>query len=135
MQPPEKHDAADGRPDGPKPRLRFPKAARLALSAEFARVRDEGRSVHGRLMLIGILDTRAPGTTRTGIVTSRKIGGAVIRNRVRRRLREIVRNARPALRAGLWLVLVAKPGAAKVASGALAAEWTQLATKARIFQP
>jgi ribonuclease P protein component len=85
-------------------------------------------------MLLGVLDSGEGGTTRTGIITSRRIGTAVVRNRVRRRLREIVRHARPQMRDGLWLVIVAKPLAARSDYEALREEWTQLARRGGIFK-
>jgi ribonuclease P protein component len=45
--------------------------------------------------------------TRTGLVTSKKVGGAVERNRVRRRLREILRQTD--LRPGMDIVFIARP--------------------------
>jgi ribonuclease P protein component len=106
----------------------------LARTAEFARVREQGRPFHGRTMLLGVLETGDAGATRTGIVTSRRIGTAVVRNRVRRRLREIVRHARPELREGLWLVIVAKPLAARADYDVLRDEWTQLAQRGGLFR-
>jgi ribonuclease P protein component len=85
-------------------------------------------------MLLGVLEADQEGTTRTGIVTSRRIGTAVVRNRVRRRLRELVRHARPAMREGLWLVLVAKPPAARATFAMLREEWTQLARRGGILR-
>jgi ribonuclease P protein component len=114
--------------------LRFPKAARLALAAEFASVRASGRSVHGRLMLLGILKKDDASPARVGIVTSRKVGSAVVRNRVRRRLRELVRHARPAMNSGAWIVIVAKSASAKASHAALAGEWAILGKKAGIFR-
>jgi len=96
-------------------------------------VREKGRPVHGRAMLLGVLEA-GDGATRTGIVTSRRVGTAVVRNRVRRRLREIVRHARPDLREGLWLVIVAKSLAARLPFEALREEWTQLARRGGILR-
>ena len=47
-------------------------------------------------------------------VKSRRVGGAVLRNRVRRRLREIIRATRPQLRPGCSIVLVARRAATTV---------------------
>jgi ribonuclease P protein component len=107
---------------------------RLARTSEFSRVKEKGRPFHGRAMLLGVLEAKPEGATRTGIVTSRRIGKAVVRNRVRRRLREIVRQARPVLRDGLWLVLVAKPPAARATYAMLREEWAQLARRGGILR-
>jgi ribonuclease P protein component len=103
-------------------------------TAEFARVREKGKPMHGRTMLLGVLEAGDTEATRTGIVTSRRIGTAVVRNRVRRRLREIVRHARSGLRDGLWLVIVAKPPAARAPFDELRAEWQQLAQRGGILR-
>ena len=135
-------DATTGKPEGRnplpsggrKPRLRFPKAARLTQTAEFARVRTEGRPVHGKMMVLGVLKGCGDADGRVGIVTSKRVGNAVIRNRVRRRLRELFRAMRPRLIPGLWLVVVAKSPAAKASLAVLGEEFSQLAQRGRILR-
>ena len=68
-----------------------------------------------------------------GIVTSRRVGGAVHRNRVRRRLREIVRQAQREIVHGVWLVLIARPAAALAEFSALREDWTRLARRSSIL--
>jgi ribonuclease P protein component len=116
------------------PRLRFPKKARLAESSEFAKVRTEGKAQHGKHMLLGVLGGIGDTPTRVGFVTSRKVGGAVTRNLIRRRLREIVRIVRPELKPGFWIVIVAKPNSAKATLSKLREEWMTLAKRAGIFR-
>ena len=63
---------------------------RLRKRAEFLAVR-RGEKRRGRLFLLEVLargDTAAP---RVGFTVTRKVGNAVVRNRIRRRLREAVR--------------------------------------------
>lgn len=58
-------------------------------------------------------DLEAP-VVRVGFTVSRKVGNAVVRNRVRRRLREVARQIIPGqARAGLDYVLVGRQGALK----------------------
>lgn len=52
-------------------------------------------------------------SSRFGFSVSKRVGGAVLRNRVRRRLREIVRLRRPALAPGWDVVLIARPPVAQ----------------------
>jgi ribonuclease P protein component len=112
---------------GPKPsRLRFPASRRLRLNREFVRVRTKGRTVRGRLLLLGVLEVAEESAFRVGFVTSKRVGGAVLRNRVRRRLREIVRRHQHDVRDGVWLVVVARPAAAGANSAELEAEWWTL---------
>lgn len=119
---------------GRKPRLRFPKAVRLTQSAEFARVRIEGRPVHGKMLVLGVLKGCGDADGRVGIVTSKRVGGAVIRNRVRRLLREVFRAMRPRLIPGLWLVIVAKSPSATASLAMLDEECSQLARRGKILR-
>jgi ribonuclease P protein component len=57
----------------------------------------------------------------------------VLRNRVRRRLREIVRRDQHGLRKGIWLVVIARPGAAEADCAALKKEWRRLARRAEVL--
>lgn len=115
------------------PPLRFPKSARLSHASEFARLKREGRSLHGKLMVLSLLKAEPDTETRIGIITSRRVGGAVSRNRVRRRLREVVRATRPHLARGFWLVLIARQSAALASFEALRAEWQSLAVRGSLL--
>jgi len=48
-------------------------------------------------------------TTRIGLSTGRKLGGAVVRNRVRRRLREVLRAMAPSFQPGWDVLIIARP--------------------------
>ena len=85
-------------------------------------------------MLLGVLKAQGSENARVGIVTSRRVGTAVVRNRVRRRLREVVRGARPDLSDGLWMVIIAKTASAEAPFAELQKEWNQLARKAGCFR-
>ena len=95
----------------------------------------EGTSFHGKFFVLSVLKNAPTPEVRVGFITSRRVGGAVARNRVRRRLREIVRAARPHIHAGTWLTLIARQAAAQASSGILAAEWQQLARRSSILVP
>lgn len=107
--------------------LTFPKSVRLSRSSEFLRVKTEGRSYAGRFMILGVL--KGAGSNRVGIITSRKVGGAVVRNRVRRRMREVLRLNRALWASDSWLVLVARRAAADASFAELQAEWLKLARR------
>ena len=86
--------------------------------------------------MLGVLTDAPPngaGPARIGFITSKQVGGAVVRNAVRRRLREAVRVTRPRLRAGCWLVLVARHTAARASAAELAQEWLRLGRRASIL--
>lgn len=72
--------------------------------------------------------------SRVGLITSRRLGNAVVRNRVRRRLRELARTTRPQLQADCWLVLIGKRGASTAAFDSVREEWLRLARRASILK-
>ena len=93
--------------ESPK-RLRLNRASRLAQSRDFARVRQQGqRLVLGCLIANWnkLPDGAAP---KLGVVTSKKIGGAVQRSRARRLLRESFRQHQHEFAQPVELVLVAR---------------------------
>ena len=98
-------------------------------------MRGEGASIHGKFMLLSVLPPAASGAARIGIITSRRVGGAVERNRVRRRLREIVRAELAHLLPGAWLVIVARQRAGGAEFAELREEWLRLARRAEILSP
>jgi ribonuclease P protein component len=96
----------------PSLRLGFPRSSRLKQRSDFARARAEGlRLVCG--CLIANVASRPPDlASRLGVVTSRKIGGAVQRSRARRLLRESFRLHQGELARPVDLVLIARPSIA-----------------------
>jgi len=117
----------------PTKRFTFPKSRRLTQSAEFAQVKKNGRVYRGRSVLLSIL--RANGATRfrAGFITSRALGSAVARNRVRRRLREIVRKHQCEIVDGTWIVTIARANAVGATYQELEVEWLRLAKRASIL--
>jgi len=104
--------------------LSFAAADRLHRSAEFLRLQRDGvrfQSPHFALYA-GSLDD-APGRSRLGVTVSRRIGNSVVRNRVKRRVREIFRQViRAGLPAGTSIVVIARGGADTLESAAIGDE-------------
>ena len=115
-------------------RLRLPKSRRLTLDSEYRRVRTEGSSVHGGTLTLGVLKNAEPiAAVRAGFITSRRGGTAVVRNRTRRRLREIFRKHQHEISGGVWIVTIASAQAARETSQELEDEWLRLARRASIL--
>ncbi len=114
-------------------RLRFPKSTRLTRAGEFSKLKREVVSFHGKLFVLSVLKSAPDAATRIGFITSRRVGGAVQRNLVRRRLREIVRASLGELCEGVWLVLIARQSAACASFQALREEWRILAKRGALF--
>jgi ribonuclease P protein component len=74
----------------------FPRAARLLKHSDFDRVYKQGRRHFSSHMTVFYL-RQAAGGARVGFTVGRVLGGAVERNRIKRRLREAVRLRRGAL--------------------------------------
>ena len=96
-----------GRP-GARPR---PGRARLSRSADFDRVFRHGRSHAGRALVLYVFPRQSEAAPRLGLSVSRKVGGAVERNRVKRMLREAFQDEGCRLPAGTDAVVVARPEA------------------------
>jgi ribonuclease P protein component len=88
---------------------------RLSRSAEFERVYRQGRSSANRHLVLYVFPNPATERPRLGLSVSRKVGGAVERNRVKRLLREAFARAEDALEPGQDVVLVARPSASELA--------------------
>ena len=120
-------------PDEKRERYRFPRASRLSRAAEFKLVKQAGKAWTGRHLVLGVLTQEDATRARVGIVTTRKVGMAVVRNRIRRRIREVFRLHQFDLISGVWLVTIARPSAARASFQELERDWLRLAERASIL--
>jgi ribonuclease P protein component len=112
--------------------LHFPKSARLTRAGEFQKLKRKGVSFRGNFMVLSVL-AMPESVFRIGIITSRRVGNAVTRNRVRRRLREIVRTDRAVAGSGYWCVLIVRQRATTATFAQLRDEWRFLARRAGLL--
>lgn len=85
---------------------------RLRRTADFDRLRREGKRFSHRMLSASVLPNELP-HNRYGLVVSSRVGKAVQRNRLRRQLREAIRSVQKDLQAGYDVVLVARPALAR----------------------
>lgn len=98
-------------------------AERLKRRVEFQAVFDEGRRTHGRFMTILLRPNRLD-RARLGIVASRKLGGAVQRNRAKRRIRHLFRTHKSDIAMdGQDVVIIPRRELLDAAFSALAADY------------
>ncbi len=102
----------------------YPKATRLRRRAEFLGVQREGRRRHTPHLVIirQLADGRS---SRLGVTVSKRVGNAVVRNRVKRLLREVFRVRRAHIWPALDLVVIAKPGAKDMSYAQASAEFAK----------
>ena len=98
---------------------------RLTDSPEFERVYRQGTAYRGRLFSVHAFPNEH-GTPRLGLSISRKVGNAVTRNAVRRRLREVFYSCISELSGNLDLVVSARPAAAEATFEELREEFSKL---------
>lgn len=109
----------------------MPPLPTLRRRADFDAVMRSGTARSHRILVLRWRHTdRAE--TRVGLSAPRSIGGAVVRNRVRRRLREIVRERLADIGAGYDLLLIARPDAANASFAELRSAWATLLERAGI---
>ena len=91
----------------------FPRAARLLKHADFERVYKQGRRHFSSHMTVFYL-RQLEGNARVGFTVGRVLGGAIERNRIKRRLRETVRQRRAILTGPVDVVINPKKSVLKV---------------------
>ena len=101
---------------------RFRPEERIRRRPEFLRIYEKGSRIHGRLLTLFLLPT-SQSVSRLGIAATRKLGGAVERNRAKRLIREVFR--RNKIAPGFDVVVVPKRELLDATLTALEAEYVQ----------
>ncbi len=120
----------------PPPSERLLSQHRLRKGADYATVRELGTAFRGRACLL-LAYARSGEISRVGFIASKRgVGGAVQRNRARRRLREIVRRRWPRMpHEGFLLVFIASRATLTTAHQQLASEVESLLAHAGALKP
>ena len=96
-----------------------PRLAMLSRPEDFAALQGQG-SVRSNTLLVVRVRRNDLEETRFGFSTGRKLGGAVVRNRVRRRIREALRVMAPSFQPGWDVLIIARPAIVEADHDALA---------------
>jgi ribonuclease P protein component len=112
----------------------LPKRYRLCHTRDFVRVRRMGLSTSSPLAALHLLPTGGS-DIRVGFTASKRVGKAVVRNRVKRRLREAVRRRLSHVRPGQDLVFVARPPSAEASYRQIEESVDFLLRKSRAIRP
>src|SRR6516225_1970811 len=107
----------------------FPKSKRLLRHADFQRVYEVGRRQFTGNMTVFFLrrtisadETASAGSLRVGFTVGKALGGAVERNRLKRRMREAVRTSWPQLEAPVDVVIHPRKSVLEMSFGDVASE-------------
>ncbi len=95
-------------------------------------MRENGIAQHSKLLVLSVLKPAPDAELRIGLITSKRTGSAVERNKIRRRLREIFRLHQHQLVANAWIVTIARVPARQATYQRLESDWLQLARRASI---
>lgn len=118
----------------PPVRLRFGRDSRIKQGRDFARVRREGQRLTLGCLIANWQVLPQGSKSRLGVVTSGKLGAAVLRNRARRLLRECFRVHQHDFRTPLDLVLIARPSIHGKAFGEVEKDFLLTLRKAKLMR-
>jgi ribonuclease P protein component len=105
-------------------RQKLPRRWRVRNRREYVSLQQQGRR-RSTPHFVVVSRPRPEGVTRLGITVSRRVGGAVMRNRVKRRVREWFRRRRHLISPPQDVIIIARPGAAELSYAELTAELTK----------
>ncbi len=105
----------------------LPPGERIRRRPEFLLAYEHGYKQHGRFMTVFVRRSGLP-TSRVGVSATRKIGSAVVRNKAKRRARELYRRTK--LEAGLDLVIIPRREFAGAPFDRLAADYQTVVRRA-----
>lgn len=115
--------------------MKLPRSRRITNRSDFQRIRAQGKSLQGRFLVLGYLaDENLTEPFRLGLITTKRLGPAVVRNRVRRRLRAILQRTGERVTEPHWIVLIARSAAATATSEQLEKEWKWLLHRAPLLK-
>jgi len=110
----------------------LPKRYRLRHSADLERVRQQGQSWRHPLVILLVI-TNAHSVSRFGLIASRRVGKATVRNRARRLLRETLRCHVDEIKPGWDCLFIARPPIAQATFAQVEAAVLQLLARANLL--
>lgn len=114
--------------------MRLPRKFSITHRAEFARVRELGKSRPGRYLVVSTLRAEELEHFKSGLITTKKVGRAHQRNYFRRVFRSILQKHGDSIRDDHYIVTIARWRASEASYAELEREWLRLARKLEILK-
>jgi len=127
-------NAAVGTASGNRRRT-LQRSQRIKRGGDFLRTRSAGRRIVSGCLVFNWMEKGTDGGTRVGIITTRKLGGAVVRSRARRLLREAFRLNQHVINRPIDLVLVARSSIVAKSLGGVEGDFLVAAKRAGLLEP
>lgn len=118
----------------PSVRLGLPRSQRVKNGGDFARARAQGQRFVSGCLIANVLPRPAGLPSRVGVITSKKIGNAVVRSRARRLLRESFRLHQNDWDRPLDLVLIARASIVDMKYAEVERDFLQVLQKAKVVK-
>jgi len=115
--------------------LRFSPDMRLRRGVDFARIKTRGDRLVKGCLIANWLELSDEESSRLGVITSRRIGGSVVRSRARRLLRECFRLNQHRLDRPVDLVLIARRSIAELKYNEVEADYLHVLQRANLLKP
>ena len=115
--------------------MALPRAQRVRRTGDFAAVRQQGASWTGRLLILAALQLKGEPQPKFGFTVTRRIGNAVARNKIRRRLASISGSQFANITRPHLIVTIPRQGAVNADFETLKVEWIRLARRAGLLPP
>ena len=113
--------------------MRLKRQLRMNSRSEFLRVRKDGKSYSGKYLVIGLLeDHQVKSRFKFGIIVTKKLGKAVMRTLIRRRIKGIISSFGETLEFSGYIVVIPRYLAKEASYKNLESDWKRLVKKAGI---
>jgi len=114
--------------------MRLPRKFSMTERAEFARLRELGKSRPGRYLVVSVLRDEDLDHFKLGLIVTKKVGRANERNLLRRRFRAIIQKYGEQLKPNCRIVTIARWRAVEASYRELEKDWLKQARYFKLFK-
>lgn len=115
--------------------MRLPRQSSITAHADFARVRQQGEAKGGKYLVLSSLKGERLSEHKAAVIVTKKVGNAVTRNRLRRRVQHIYAKHLKEIEGTRYLVTILRWRAPEASFQQLEADWLKQAGRLKILNP